>query len=516
MPHHHATMVGSDCTPFTRSESATASHTSITRPVMPSDISRDADSFPTQSQQLRARKPFITKCNGRTYLSDPTLPYPLPVDLHELHRQSLRSLLLFQLFGGPVCSPSFANKPPTRVLDLGCGYGFWSMMCHSYYSRQGHTNIHFTGLDIAPLGGIAGMPSNHHGSQGSLTTPREKPTAPSSSGHWAEQPPDKNMRWDFVQHDLRSLPLPFPDEEFDLIMGKDLSLAVPTTHYQRLVEEYIRLLKPGGTLELWECDHPIRMLRPHVPDTPPTTAAGSVSTSVHENGSASASRAEKAVSDSYFTSGGGGGGSSAATTKKSDHEKEMAELGAYVISSNTPLSGPQNNYLIEYNGWMNKYLEAHQLLAFPCANLGAILIQEPLLTNNGSKRLAIPLSEVRWEREGVGGVVTKDGKSYIDTSKAIGKSPGAAKRGSEPADPDKKLKSLSPGQLALRQTALQTVVQFIEGIEPALREVSGKKQDEWDVWMGKLMKELIERDGTNCGECLEVGAWWGRKVQNPS
>lgn len=499
--HHHATMVGSDSTPFTRSDGATASHTSVTRPVIPSDISRDADSFPTQSQLLRARKPFVTKSNGRTYLSDPSLPYPLPVDLHELHRQSLRSLLLFQLFGGPVCSPSFANKPPARVLDVGCGYGFWSMMCHSYYSRKGHSNIHFTGLDIAPLGGIAGMPSNHQGPHGSLTTPKEKPSAPLSSGSWAEQPPDKSMRWDFVQHDLRTLPLPFPDEEFDLVMGKDLSLAVPTPHYQSLIEEYIRILKPGGTLELWECDHPIRMLRPHVPDTPPTAASGPVS----ENGT---SRADKAACDGYFSA-------SAATTKKSEHEKEMAELGAYVISSNTPLSGPQNNYLIEYNGWMNKYLDAHQLLAFPCANLGAILIQEPLLTNNGSKRLAIPLSEVRWEREGVGGVVTKDGKSYIDTSKAIGKAPGG-KRGSESADPDKKVKSLSAGQLALRQMALQTVVQFIEGMEPALREVSGKKQDEWDVWMGKLMKELIEKDGTSCGECLEVGAWWARKVQNPS
>ncbi|KUI71359.1 hypothetical protein VM1G_06760 [Cytospora mali] len=499
-------MVGSDSTPFSRSESVTASHTSITRPVMPVEhISREGDSFPTQSQLLRSRKPFITKSNGRTYLSDPTLPYPLPVDLHELHRQSLRSLLLFQLFGGPVCSPAFANKPPTRVLDLGCGYGFWSMMCHSYYSRKGHSNIHFTGLDIAPLGGIAGVPSN----QGSLTTPKEKASPFATSGNWAEQPPDKTMRWDFVQHDLRTLPLPFPDEEFDLIMGKDLSLAVSTPHYQSLIEEYIRILKPGGTLELWECDHPIRMLRPHVPDTPPTTASASTSTLNHENGSASANRSDKAANDSYFNSNVG-----TAATKKSEHEKEIAELGAYVISNNTPLSGPQNNYLIEYNGWMNKYLEAHQLLAFPCANLGAILIQEPLLTNNGSKRLAIPLSEVRWEREGVGGVVTKDGKSYIDTSKAIGKA--SAKRGSEPSDPDKKVRSLNAGQLALRQMALQTVVQFIEGMEPALRGVSGKKQDEWDLWMGKLMKELIERDGTNCGECLEVGAWWARKVQNPS
>lgn len=505
-------MVGSDSTPFCRLEGATASRLSLNRTIMTSDhLSKDGDSgsFPVS----RAKSPFTTKSNGRTYLADPTLPYPLPVDLHEVHRQSLRSLLLFQLFGGPVCSPSFANKPPTRVLDLGCGYGFWSLMCHSYYSRKGHTNIHFTGLDIAPLGGIAGVPIN----QGCSAATKDKAPAAPVYANWAEQPPDKNMRWDFVQHDLRVLPLPFPDEEFDLIMGKDLSLAVSTPQYQALMDEYIRILKPGGTLELWECDHPIRMLRPHVPDTPPATASGSSSSLMHESATSSGGRLEKAVSDSNlsFSAGGIISSSSLAAAKKSDYEKEIAELGAYVISNNTPLSGPQNNFLIEYNGWMGKYLEAHQLLAFPCANLGAILIQEPLLTNNGSKRLAIPLSEVRWEREGVGGVVTKDGKSYIDTSKGIGKAL-TAKRASESADPDKKAKSLSPGQLALRQTALQTVVQFIEGMEPALRKVSGKKQDEWDVWMDKLMKELIEKDGTNCGECLEVGAWWARKVQNPS
>lgn len=502
--HHHATMVGSDSTPFSRSESATASHTSITRAVMTSEHPpKEGDSSSTQLQSSHQKKPFITRCNGRSYLSDPTLPYPLPVDLHELHRQSLRSLLLFQLFGGPVCSPSFANKPPTRVLDVGCGYGFWSLMCHSYYSRKGHTNIHFTGIDIAPMGGIAGTPPTH----GLSPAPKDRTSTS------AELPPDKNMRWDFVQHDLRNKSLPFPDEEFDLIMAKDLSLAIPTYHFQFLIEEYIRILKPGGTLEVWECDHPIRMLRPHVPDAPLATTSCSTPSVSHEGCSSMASRSEKTASEGNLSSTTGGASSSAAA-KKSDHEKEVAELGAYVISNNTPLSGPQNNYLIEYNGWMNKYLEMHKLLAFPCANLGAILIQEPLLTNNGSKRLAIPLSEVRWEREGVGGVVTKDGKSYIDTSKAIGKA-AATKRGNESADPDKKVKSLSAGQLALRQTALQTVVQFIEGVEPALREVSGKKKDEWDVWMDKLMKELMEKDGTNCGECLEVGAWWARKVQNP-
>jgi len=44
-----------------------------------------------------------------------------------------------------------------------------------------------------------------------------------------------------------------------------------------------------------------------------------------------------------------------------------------------------------------------------------------------------------------------------------------------------------------------------------LREVSGKSQDEWDGWLGKMMNDLVKDNGTSWGECLEVGAWWARK-----
>lgn len=410
--------------PFARTESVMSSTSAAT--TLSSRTMQSSDPPGASSTEDVSSRPFIVR-NGRRFLNDPTLPYPLPVDLAELHRQSLRTLLLCQLFGGPLCSPSFQSKPPSKVLEVGCGSGFWSMMCHRYFARHGYNNISFTGLDVADVAFSGSSP--------------------------AETRPDRDMKWRFVLHDLRHFPWPLPDDEFDLIMTKDMSLATNSHFQQAWMEETMRILKPGGTLEIWDSDHTIRMLRPHLPQP---------------------------VGDAE------------------DEELEYAgTLGAYIMTANTPLSAPLNNFLVEYNGWLAKAFEARSLSTVPCTTMGPMLLMEDgLLVDIRSRRLAIPLSEMRWEREGVGGVVTKDGKTYIESK---GKAHGKERKG-----------PLSAGQSALRQTALLTVVQMIQSLEPVLREVNGKSQDEWDVWIGKMMADLMG-DGTAWGECLEVGAWWAKK-----
>ncbi|RYP05937.1 hypothetical protein DL764_003471 [Monosporascus ibericus] len=397
--------------------------------------------------QTSSTKPFVVR-NNRTYISDPTLQYPLPVDLAELHRQSLRTLLLFQLFGGPITSPAFSSKPPTRVLEVGCGSGFWSMMCHRYFAQHGHSNISFTGLDIVPLAGTGPDPNSK---------------------------PDKDMKWRFVQHDIRRTPWPLSDGEFDLIMVKDMALSGAVGFQAGNMEEFHRLLKPGGVLEVWETDHAIRMLRPHAPKANTSTVP----------------RLDDSDSDS---------------SDEEDEEDDATRLGAYVMTANTPLSAPLNTFLVEYNGWVTKALESRGLSAAPCTLVGPWLLQEAEdLMDVRSKRLAVPLSEVRWEREGVGGVVTKDGKSYIDSMKGKAKA-GTDVKGGKPGG-----KTLTASQAALRRTALETVVGLVHSFEPILREVSGKSQDEWDNWAGKMMNDILQEGGTSWGECLEVGAWSARK-----
>ncbi|KXJ92644.1 hypothetical protein Micbo1qcDRAFT_194040 [Microdochium bolleyi] len=402
-----------------------------------SSVSVSTSSTATRTTRHLGPKPLVVR-NNRTYINDPSLPYPLPVDLQELHRQSLRTLLLFQLLGGPITSPVFAKKAPLRVLEVGCGSGFWSMMCHRYFDQKGF-KVSFTGMDVIPLCG---------------------------SGLDPNSKPDNDMNWRFVQHDVRNVPWPFADGEFDLVMAKDMCLVAGPSDSPEIWDENIRVTAPGGVLELWETDHTIRMLRPHAP-----VAKG---------------RARPADEED-----------------SEEEEDEVAKLGVYTITSNTPLSPPTNTFLSDYNGWITKALDKRGLSAVPNTQMTPWLLQEAeSLTDISSIRLAVPLSEIRWEREGVGGVVTKgDGKSYIDSSKGKYRA-GDAKGGS---------KTLTELQTALRRTALETVVGLIHSFEPILRETSSKSQDEWDGWVGKMMNDLMREGGTSWGECLEVGAWSAKK-----
>jgi hypothetical protein len=276
---------------------------------------------------------------------------------------------------------------------------------------------------------------------------------------------DDDMNWRFVQHDLRRVPLPFREDEFNLVMIKDMSLTTPMTvdTQQTYIDEYLRILKPGGTLEIWDGDHSLRMLLPHAPPS----------------------------------------------TKVDDEESEDEEqvrtnaMGTYTVTTQTPLAAPQNAFLNDYNTWISKAFEARKLNPMPCTSFRPMLLQEPDLTEIDSRRLAIPLGEVRWEREGVGGAVTQGTNGH-----AISSSKGKAREADR--------KTLTAGQAALRRTALMTVVQMIESLEPFLREASGKGQDEWDRWQGNMMNDLLKQNGTSWGECLEVGAWWARKKKPPS
>jgi SAM-dependent methyltransferase len=376
----------------------------------------------------------LTLRNGRRYIRDPTSTYPFPCDLAEIHRQSLRTLLLRQVFGAPFCNPFFSEGPPKRVLDMCCGSGLWTTICHQQFVREGHDNVQFTGIDLVPL-------------------------APDLS--------QQGINWHFVQHDIRKKPLPFPAEHFDFIFIKDTSLCNPATHMQGdPLEEPLRLLKPGGTLEIWDSDYIFRTLLPNPPAAPGIT----------------------------------------------DEDQDHADSTAtYTVSPGTPFTKAQNTYLQDYNAWAQRAFEKRRLTGIPCAFIGlAFSAESESFQAGGARRIAIPLGEVRWEREGVGGPRPKKAGASRRSSTSEEHDKEKDKESPErKKNPDRKV--LNSEQGALRQTALLTIVQMIESLEPMLMEASGKSRDEWDRWWAGMTHDLLQAKGANNGECLEVGAWWGKK-----
>ena len=174
-----------------------------------------------------APTPFVFK-HGRRYLREAS-GYPLPVDLPELNRQVLRTMLLMQVFGAPFCCK--LNAPPKRILEVACGSAFWSACCHEYLQKQGHDNVSFTGIDLAPL---------------------------------APDLKKQGVNWKFIQHDLRKPSMPLAEGEFDLIFVND-SMPIFAANPQSPVNsfsDFKKYLKPGGVVEIWETDYVFRCLLP--------------------------------------------------------------------------------------------------------------------------------------------------------------------------------------------------------------------------------------------------------------
>ncbi|KAF2025041.1 SAM binding motif-containing protein [Setomelanomma holmii] len=408
-----------------------ASSTSATSPGPraaghPMDATRGSISSASTAQSARddataSSEPFILR-HGRRYLR--SVPhYPLPCDLPELQRQNLQTLLATSIFDRALGHTPSLQNPPKKVLELACGSGYYSAVCHDFLCGLGYDDVSFTGLDVVPVAGDLQR---------------------------------QGIDWRFVQHDLRKLPLPFDDDEFDIVVMKDLSMVVPLgAPSQRVLDESTRILKSGGTLEIWETDHIIRSILPHPPPPPgknPQEYACAVST------------------------------------------------GTFLISPITPFTEVQNKYLQDSNMWIQEALDRRKLSPTPCARISQILLQETeTLYDVENRRVAIPLGELRWEREQAG---------ERNAGKRRGSEAGKLKKGSVNLNSA----TLTEEQAALRYTALLVVIQMIESLEPLLKEVSGKNQEEWQRWWAWMMTNLLEQKGASSGECFEVGVWWCKKV----
>jgi SAM-dependent methyltransferase len=375
-------------------------------------INVNAKSDPALSHSVT---PFIFK-HGRRYLREPSQhEYPLPCDGPEIHRQNLQTHLATKAFGKALCSPFVEKSPPQRVLDICCGSGYWSSLCHDYLADLGCLNVEFVGLDIAPV---------------------------------APDLKKQGINWHFVQHDIRKVPLPFDDEEFDLVLMKDLGLCLALGPQQeRLFDDAIRILRSGGVLEIWETDYLVRSLLPH-PPVPPSK-------------------------------------------RPEDHDYAI-RTATFLISPATPFANSRNKYLTDSNRWIQDALDGRKLSPTPCGRMQPMLLQEPdTLEDIGFRRIAIPFGELKWEREDPARQLR--GKGRASSNAGLGS-------------------ALTAEQADLRSTALLNTVMFIESLEPYLKKVSGKNGEEWRRWWDWMMTDLYQEGGANNGDCIEIGAFWARKI----
>lgn len=126
----------------------------------------------------------------------------------------------------------FSSCPPRRVLDLGCGEGWWAVSAAQHWRKHGTEVVGFDLLDLA--NNMWHLPSCSDSMQ-------------------------PNISW--KRGNFLASKLPFPDNHFDLVRMANLGLSIPQSHWEHVLSEARRILTIGGRLELIDDE----LLFPHLP-----------------------------------------------------------------------------------------------------------------------------------------------------------------------------------------------------------------------------------------------------------
>ncbi len=157
---------------------------------------------------------------GRRHLA--AMPYPLPKDMGEINRLDFQHYLLRAGAGGNYLAPV---QQSNDILDVGSGSGRWAMEVATTF----------------PLARVIGM---------DLVPPAVDEA--SILGHGLDQRPPN---YSFAPGNILE-GLPFPDASFDFVHQRLLITAVPKDRWPSVIQELVRVTRPGGWVELAECGVP--------------------------------------------------------------------------------------------------------------------------------------------------------------------------------------------------------------------------------------------------------------------
>ncbi|KAF9362239.1 hypothetical protein BGX34_006540 [Mortierella sp. NVP85] len=144
--------------------------------------------------------------DGRRHHNTEGAIYVLPNDIDEMDRLHLQHYVIRHAFGGNTRA-KFDGKIHKDVLDVGCG---------PEMSTE-HTETNFTGIDISAV--------------------------------WPTEIRPRNCRFQVVN---AVQGLPFEDNTFDFVYQRFMIFAYPAQDWPFIIQELVRVTKPGGIIELTE------------------------------------------------------------------------------------------------------------------------------------------------------------------------------------------------------------------------------------------------------------------------
>ena len=171
--------------------------------------SRTADARRPQHAQQAERRVF----GGRRFTRG--VPYILPSDGEELNRLDFQHYMLRYALKGNFAAPL---RQPGEILDVACGTGRWATEMATLFPQA---NV--VGFDVTP--------------------------PPVDTGANLARPDN----FAFIQGNMLE-GLPFPDNSFDYVHQRLVTVALPTNHWMRQAQELLRVTRPGGWVELVEGD----------------------------------------------------------------------------------------------------------------------------------------------------------------------------------------------------------------------------------------------------------------------